>query len=122
MYPLDLFNLFPPFPRENTAFVAMSFDPQFDASWQNVLKPAISGTGVTNSGVQTEHLRPVRVDQRKISDSILTEIVAHIARSRFIIADISVIAKHGNLVVRNSNVMYEVGLAHARRLPHEVLL
>jgi hypothetical protein len=39
MYPANYFGLFPPFPRENTVFVAMSFDPRFQTRWSNVIVP-----------------------------------------------------------------------------------
>ena len=45
MYPVPVFSLFPPFPRENKVFVAMSFDPRFDARWNNVSKPG--GTAIS---------------------------------------------------------------------------
>lgn len=64
----------------------------------------------------------VRGDARKISDSILTEILMHIGNARLIFADISSIGIVDGRQVRNGNVMYEVGLAHSMRLPEEVLL
>ena len=42
MFPNHYFGLFPPFPRNNRVFVAMSFDEQFKDRWQNVLVPAIT--------------------------------------------------------------------------------
>ena len=111
-----LFNLFPPFPREDKVFVAMSFAPEFQRRWDNVIAPAIQEVG----------LEPFRVDQRKISDSILTDITKSIANHRLIFGDISVMFVHEEaerrLPVRNANVMYEVGLAHTARLPEEVIL
>ncbi len=119
MYPAHLFSLFPPFPREDKVFVAMSFDPRFDPRWKNVIAPAIVGGVLRNA---KPFLEPVRVDTRKISDSILTEILSGISNSRLVLADISTIGYLDKTAVRNGNVMYEVGLAQAVRLPEEVLL
>jgi hypothetical protein len=116
VYPAHLFNLFPPFPREDKVFVAMSFAPQFQDRWDNVIVPAVQELG----------LEPFRVDLRMISDSILIEITKSIANHRLIFGDISVMFVHEEaehrFPVRNANVMYEVGLAHAVRLPEEVVL
>ena len=115
MYPAHLFALFPPFPRE--VVVAMSFDPRFDPRWQNVIAPAIGSVLIDE-----KPLEPVRVDVRKISDSILTEILSGISHSRLVFADITTIGYFDERPIRNGNVMYEVGLAQAVRLPEEVLL
>jgi hypothetical protein len=107
VFPSELFALYPPFSRDQRVFVAISFDPVFMARWQNVIQPAIVEIG----------LEPFRMDVSKISDSILTEILRAIAQSRLIMADVTAVSE-----VRNGNVMYEVGLAHAVRQPQEVLL
>lgn len=108
MYPAQFFGLFPSFPQENKVFVAMGFDKQFQSRWEQVIKPSIVEIG----------LEPYRVDASRISDSILTEILSGIGKSRLILADVSVDSKG----VRNGNVMYEVGIAHAMRQPQEVIL
>ncbi len=108
MYPAVFFALFPPFPRENKVFVAMSFAEEFRQRWKQVIEPAVREIG----------LDPHRVDVSKISDSILTHILNGIATSRLILADVSADAKG----IRNGNVMYEVGIAHATRQPQEVVL
>ena len=117
MYPAHLFALFPPFPREEKVFVAMSFDARFEPRWNNVIAPAI-GKVLING----KRLEPVRVDARKVSDSILTEILSGISDCRLIFADITTIGHLNETPIRNGNVMYEVGLAQAVRLPEEVLL
>jgi hypothetical protein len=120
MYPADILALFPPFPRSNRVFVAMSFDHQFEARWKEVLKP-----GIESIRWRDGHLEPHRVDLTLKSDSIITEIVQEIAECRFILADLTTIGYLSGpnpKPIRNSNVMYEVGLAHATRLPEEVLL
>ena len=117
MFPSNYFNLFPPFPRENKVFVAMSFYPIFDERWKNVIDPAIRRVERNNVP-----LEPHRVDVRRVSDSILTEILTGISRSLVIFADVTSLGRFENKPVRNGNVMYEVGLAHAIRLPEEVIL
>ena len=107
MYPAHLFALFPPFPRENRVFVAMSFDHRFDQRWRNVIDPGIRATG----------LESFRVDARRVGDSILTEILTGVSNSQLVFVDLSTLDDH-----RNGNVMYELGLAHAVRQPQEVLL
>jgi hypothetical protein len=117
MYPNNYLNLFPPFPRNNTVFVAMSFADQFDYRWKNVIEPAISSLHVNGIALNAE-----RVDARTIGDSILTEILMHIGNARLIFADITTIGHLNSHAIRNGNVMYEVGIAHAVRLPEEVVL
>jgi hypothetical protein len=117
MYPSNFYSLFPPFPRENTCFVAMSFAPQFELRWNRVIKPAIEAVLV--NGVP---LRSVRVDQRTINDSILTEILTGIGQCRVVFADVTSLGRVDGRPVRNGNVMYEVGIAHAVRSPAEVVL
>lgn len=117
MYPAHLFALFPAFPREATVFVAMSFDPRFDPRWREVVAPAIRSVVVNG-----KPLEPLRVDARKVSDSILTEILSGISNSRLVLADITTMGYLDGRPIRNGNVMYEIGLAQAVRLPEEVLL
>lgn len=113
MYPHHYFGLFPPFPREDKIFVAMDFGPQFRSRWEKVISPAIRNV---------QPLQPHRVDASQISDSILAEILGGISNDRLIIADLTTLVSVGGKTLRNGNVMYEVGLAHAVRLPEEILL
>jgi len=117
MYPANFFGLFPPFPREKKVFVAMSFNKTFQRRWDEVIRPAVSE--IEFHGVSLE---PVRVDVRRISDSIVTEILQGIAHHLVVFADVTTIAYVGDKPIRNANVLYEVGLAHAIRLPEEVIL
>jgi len=117
MYPPNLFYLFPPFPRENKVFVAMSFDRGFDKRWEEVIIP-----GVKEITVNGTSLEPYRVDIGKGSDSITSEILSGISNCRLFLADITTIGKLGDNPIRNGNVMYEVGIAQAVRLPAEVIL
>lgn len=98
-------------------FVAMSFAPTFQARWDQVIAPSIRSVRHND-----QPLEPVRVDIRKVSDSILTEILSGIGSSRLVVADVTQIGQVNGTAVRNANVMYEVGLAQAVRLPEEVLL
>jgi hypothetical protein len=95
----------------------MSFHPAFEARWKNVIEPAIRLVEKNNIP-----LEPVRVDTRRISDSILTEILTGISTSLVVFADVTSLGKYEDRPIRNGNVMYEVGLAHAIRLPEEIVL
>ena len=117
MYPANFFSLFPPFPREDKIFVAMSFDKKFDYCWNNVILPAVN-----NIQVNEKTLEPIRVDARLVSDSILTEILAGISNSRLVLVDMTTIGFIEGKAIRNGNVMYELGMAQSIRLPEEVIL
>lgn len=117
MHPLNVFSLFPPFPKEDKVFVAMSFDKQYDYRWQKVIRPAIQAVRFNDVPLQ-----PYRIDTRRINDSIMTEVLTGISNSRLILGDITAIDYSTARTVWNGNVMYEIGLAHAVRLPEEVLL
>lgn len=95
----------------------MSFDPRFDARWHKVIDPAIRSIDSN-----TIPLEPVRVDQRPIGESILTEILTGISRSTVVFVDITTIGMNNDRPVRNGNVMYELGIAQAVRLPEEVIV
>jgi hypothetical protein len=111
------FSLFPPVPRDRTVFIAMSLRPEMEARWKTVIAPAVGDVSVGDVSVGSERLEPLRVDARTMSDSVLTEIVRAISRARLVFADLSTFDG-----VRSANVMYEVGVAHATRLPEEVVL
>jgi hypothetical protein len=117
MYPHTFMSLFPPFPTSNRVFVAMSFHERFASRWNDVIAPAIHRVEI--DGVPLE---PYRVDARRISDSILTEILGGISNARLVFADVTSVTEAPDPPVRNGNVMYEVGIAHATRLAEEVLL
>ena len=117
MFPSTYLSLFPAFPKNNKVFVAMSFASRFDHRYTSVIEPALRAIKVND-----QNLEPYRLDTRTISDSILTEILSGISSSRLVFADVSTIEKVGDQVIRNGNVMYEVGIAHAVRQPEEVLL
>lgn len=106
MYPRHYFDLFRPHISEKMVFVGMAFGEL--SRWGNIIKPAISEAG----------LEPYRVDMDVPSDSVLEDIMRGILDAKFLLFDISMDA-HG---VRNGNVMYEIGLAHAMRHPEEILI
>ena len=117
MYPSEYYSLFPSFPRLNQVFVAMSFADEFTHRWENIIKPAAKLIEVDK-----KQLGAHRVDVKNVSDSILTEILNGISQSRLVIADITSMGIMNGTPIRNANVLYEVGLAQAVRLPEEVLL
>ena len=100
-------------------FVAMSFDKKYDERYYNIISPAIKMIEI--DGI---HLEPYRADLSKTGDSILTDIIDCIAHSQLILADVSVVGCDSitGKPYRNSNVMYEVGLALSCRQSSEVLL
>lgn len=117
MYPNNYFSLFPPFPRNNNVFIAMSFDPIFIPRWENVIAPAIKRIELNGLA-----LSPHRVDMRHISDSIMLEILDGIANDLLFLGDLTTIGYLKKKPIRNGNVMYEIGLAQSTRLPEEVIL
>lgn len=100
-------------------FVAMSFDPRYEPRYRDVIVPAI--TAITWRGI---NLQPLRVDVSKTGDSILTEIMDGITHSLMVLADVSTVGKDAatSKPYRNSNVLYEVGVALACRHTTDVLL
>ena len=117
MFPKQYLDLFPAFPRGNTAFVAMSFGGQFDDRWNNIIDPAVRS--VSRNG---ERLEPIRVDTRRVGESVITEILDGISTAAVVIAEVSTVATIDGKTFRNANVLYEVGVAQAVRLPTEILL
>lgn len=95
----------------------MSFDDRFQPRWENVIAPAIRNVSVNDT-----ILEPHRVDTRRIGDSILTEILGGITNDRLILADVTTLGHVDKKVIRNGNVMYEIGLAHSVRLAEGVLI
>ena len=86
----------------------MPFSRAFEPHWKRVFKPAIARIG----------LKPWRVDMRKVGDSIQTEVLKEIGQARLVLVDVSADSRNR----RNPNVMYELGVAHAARLPEEVII
>ena len=78
------------------AFVLMPFDEELDWVYEDLIKPAFELAGF-------ETLRADNIDSQQ---NILKDIVAEIAESDVVVAD---------LTESNPNVYYELGLAHALR-------
>jgi hypothetical protein len=117
MYPHTYFDLFPPMARTRRVFVAMSFDKKFDSRYGSVIVDGIKSVDIAGLTLDVH-----RVDSRHVSDSILTEILQGISDDQLVLADVTTIGYLDNMPVRNANVMYEVGLAHAVRRAEEVLV
>lgn len=107
MYPKIYMELFRSFERTPEVFVAMPFKG-FEKRWRSIFKPAILSC----------KLKPYRVKERFVSDSIPIDILNAINRSMFLLFDIS----NEKSERPNANVMYELGIAHATRLPQEVII
>jgi len=117
VYPALLRHLLRRAPRKLRVFVAMSFEEHFATRYNNVIEPAIrslEANGVT--------LEPHRVDRSVVSDSILTEIIDGVTNDLLVFVDLTTIGTLDSGPVRNANVLYELGLAHAIRLPQDVVL
>ncbi len=112
MYPKIYIDLFRSFPRNPEVFVAMPFKHEFEGRWSRIYRPAIKAC----------NLKPFRVKESVKGDSIPAEIVDHIGQAKLILADISDEFYKNDRTYPNPNVMYEVGIAHAVRLPEEVII
>lgn len=104
---------------DNYVFVAMSFEERFQIRFEEIIKPAIE-----NEEIAGNKLKAHRVDLSKSGESILTEISDGIAHCFLFLADVSTIdvLRFSEKPARNSNVLYEVGMAVSCRTPEEVLL
>lgn len=108
MYPKIYIDLFRSFDRASKVFVAMPFSSQFESRWKEIFVPAIKSC----------NLKPYRTKELLVSNSIPIDILDGIGRANFLLFDISNEEKDRP----NSNVMYELGIAHAIRLPEEVII
>lgn len=104
---------------KSQVFVAMDFSAKFGQRFDTIIRPAIEA-----EPIEGENLKAFRVDNSATGDSILSEIVNGIAHSRLVLADVSVVdeGRFTEKPIRNSNVMYEVGVALACRSSSDVLL
>ncbi len=87
-----------PLHNAGCCFVIMPFGGLFDEYYDSVYRPAIEDVG----------LDPIRADDVYTSGTIIDDIWRHTGSARVILAD---------LTERNSNVLYELGLAHALAKP-----
>lgn len=113
MYPKKFWNEFRLVKWAEEIFVGMCFDAcnvveRYDA----IIKKAIEQT----------QLRPRFLKEVVTGDSIPIEIMTGIIECRLVLFDISAICEVKNRCIRNSNVMYELGLANVWRNPEEVIV
>lgn len=115
MYPRDFFDTFWRPHIRDEVFVAMSFnDSTLEPVWQQAIQPAIE----KDCG-----LKAIRVDVSVLTGSVITSILDHVAHSRLVLAEISIMGTSSRWAgQRNGNVMYEVGLAQAVRQSTEVVV
>jgi len=85
--------------RRSLCFVLMPFSPDFDALYENALRPAVE---------EIQGLSCLRADEIYGPRPIMTDIWRSIQKAALLIAD---------LTGRNPNVLYELGLAHAQHKP-----
>lgn len=116
MHPRFLRSLFDATDFKPRVFVAMSFDSAFHSRFTRVIEPAIGDLSLGDRPLQAH-----RVDRSIISDSIISEIIEGISTDIAVLADITTIGRVNGRAVRNGNVLYELGLAHAIRRPEHVL-
>jgi hypothetical protein len=84
------------------AFVLMPFDPEFDAIFSKLIKPALEGVGYDVK----------RADNILDQQNILKDIVRGIAQADLVVADLTSL---------NANVFYELGIAHTMQKPTALL-
>lgn len=112
MYPKLYLDAFRSFERTPEVFVAMPFASQFENRWRKLFRPAIISC----------QLKPFRIKENIVGDSIPVDILKGIGRAKLILADISDEFDRNERTAPNPNVMYELGIAHTARLPEEVIV
>jgi hypothetical protein len=91
-------------------FVAMWFNPETSAAFDDAIEPAIQQTG----------FRAVRIDRKEHNNKIDDEIIAEIRRSRFVVADFTcghVEAEGKRHCIPRGGVYYEAGFAQGLGIP-----
>jgi hypothetical protein len=104
MYPKDFFATATSQIDSGLCFVVMPFDPKFDPTWQ-AIRSVVAGPPF--------NMLCRRADDVSIPGNILSGILESIWRARIIVAD---------LIDRNPNVFYELGLAHSVKSTTNVIL
>lgn len=82
----------------NSCFVIMPFEPTYNTEYERVIRPAVEAAG----------LACIRADEIYSKPQIMADIWKSIKSARLVIAE---------LTGRNTNVFYEVGLAHTLGKP-----
>ena len=80
MHPHTFYSSLFRFERRDEVFVIMSFAPEFNDRWLNVIEPTIR---------EDISLEPVRVDFSISGESVVHDIIDGIAHSRLFLADIT---------------------------------
>lgn len=83
---------------ENTCFVIMPFSSVFEAEYRDIIRPAVEDAGLTC----------IRADEIYSKPQVILDIWKSLRSARIAIAELS---------GRNTNVFYEVGIAHALGKP-----
>lgn len=94
----------------NQAFVAMWFDDEVRAAYDDGIEPAINDSGY----------RAVRIDRKDFINKIDDEIIAEIRRSRFLVCDFTcrlIKKKSQRIDNARGSVYYEAGFAHGLNVP-----
>lgn len=113
MYPKRFWNEFRLKKYFDEIFVGMWFDEEnVRQRFNNIILKAIEQTG----------LKPRFLKGIITGDSIPIDIMKGIIECRLVLFDISPVINTKDMVVRNANVMYELGLAHTWRNPEEVVI
>jgi len=113
MYPKRFWNEFRLKKYFDEIFVGMWFDEEnVRQRFNNIILKAIEQTG----------LKPRFLKEIITGDSIPIDIMRGIIECRLVLFDISPVINTKDMVVRNANVMYELGLAHTWRNPEEVVI
>jgi len=89
-------------PQQPVAFVIMPFAPEFNANYNDLIKPALEDAGY----------EVARADSDWHQENILRKIVKGITRAKLIVAELTTL---------NPNVLYELGLAHGLGVPTVLL-
>lgn len=82
----------------NSCFVIMPFSPTYQTEYEKVIRPAVEATGLTC----------IRADQIYAKPQVTADIWKSLRSARIVVAEFT---------GRNTNVFYEVGLAHALGKP-----
>lgn len=113
MYPKKFWDEFRLKKYLDEIFVGMWFDEEnVRQRFNNIILKAIEQTG----------LKPCFLKEIITGDSIPIDIMKGIIECKLVLFEISPVLSAEGTVIRNANVMYELGLAHTWRNPEEVII